>query len=73
MVLSVHDKSMMFDLLKLKLEELTFDIAVARRMLKLFRGFEGQTQLISHPRQSQRTGLNHRRKLSSRGKWFPVL
>ena len=44
-----------------------------RGMLKLFRGLEGQTQLICNPSQGRKTGLNHRKKLSFRGKWLPIL
>ena len=54
MVLGIRDKKMMSELLKLKLKELTFDIAVAKciaieqsyKDVEAFQGGKSQTQLI---------------------------
>ena len=74
LVSGIRDKKMMSELLKLKLEELTFDIAVAKciaieqsnltRMLKLSREEKSQTQLICYPSQGQTRSLNLGGKLS---------
>ena len=54
LVLGIRDKKMMSELLKLKLEELTFDIAVAKciaieqsyKDVEALQGGKSQTQLI---------------------------
>ena len=62
---------MMSELLKLKLEELTYDIAAAKciaieqslKDVEVLRGGESQTQSICYPSQGQARSLNLRKKL----------
>ena len=78
LVSGIRDKRMMSEPLKLKLEELTFDIAVAKciaieqsyKDVKALQGVKSQTQLICFPSQGQ-TSLNLRRKLGPQRKRVP--
>ena len=75
----IRDKRMMSEPLKLKLEELTFDIAVAKciaieqsyKDVKALQGVKSQTQLICYPSQGQTRSLNLRRKLGPQRKRVP--
>ena len=77
LVSGIRDKKMMSELLKLKLGELTFDIAVAKciaieqpyKDVEALQGVGGgggksQTQSICYPSQGQTRSLNLGRKLS---------
>ena len=71
LVSGIRDKRMMSEVLKLKLEELTFDIAVAKciaieqscKDVEALQGGKESTQLICYPSQGQTRSLNLRRKL----------
>ena len=72
LVSGIRDKRMMSELLKLKIEELTFDIAVAKciateqsyKDVKALQGVKSQTQSICYPSQGQARSLKLRKKLS---------
>ena len=77
LVSGIRDKKMRSELLRLKLEELTFDIAVTKciaieqsyKDVEALQGGRGggvksQTQSICHPSQGQARSLNLRKKLS---------
>ena len=72
LVSGIRDKRMMSELLKLKLEELTFDIAVAKciaieqsyKNVEALHGVRSQTQSICYPSLDHARSLNLREKLS---------
>ena len=72
LVSGFRDKRMMSELLKLKIEELTFDIAVAKCIaieqscqdVEALQGVKSQTQSICYPSQGQARSLKLRKKLS---------
>ena len=72
LVSGIRDERMMSELLKLKIEELTFDIAVAKsiaikhsyRDVEALQGVKCQTQSICYPSQGQARSLNLRKKVS---------
>ena len=81
LVSGIRDKRMMSELLKLKLEELTFDIAVAKSIaieqsykdVEALQGGGGggvksQNQLICYPSQNIARSRNLRRKSNLQGK-----
>jgi len=72
LVSGIRDKRIMSEL-KLKLEELTFDIAVALlyKDVEALQGVKSQTQLICYPSQGQTRSLNLRRKLGLQRKRVP--
>ena len=79
LVSGIRDKRMMSDLLKLELEEPTFDIAVARciaieqsyKYVEALQGVKNQTQSICYPSLDHARSLNLREKLSLQRKRVP--
>ena len=79
LVSGIRDKRMMSELLKLKLEDLTFDIAVAKciaieqsyKDVEALQGVKKQTQLICYPSQNLVRSRNLRKRLSLQKKGVP--
>ena len=79
LVSGIRDKRMMSELSKLKLEELTFDIAVAKciaiaqsyKDVEALQGVKSHTQLICSPSQNIARSRNLRKKSSLQGKGAP--
>ena len=79
MVSGIRDKRMMSELFKLKVEELTFDIAVAKciaieqsyKDVEALQGVKKQTQLICYASQNLVRSRNLRKRLSLQRKGVP--